>query len=226
MKAKSILSSIVLLIFAIIGGGSIEDLAKTFFIYLIIGVILIGLGILWGMNEAKKLDEKKRLADEKKASEYLVMKEQFLKEHGKPDKTIVVCENDINCEIHVYENEKKVFIMGKEYSFRDVLSCTSSTRQKIVRGNVTAVTESNNGSVIGRSVVGGIIAGPAGAVIGGSTAKQQTEFIHEDDQIDNYYTVIINMDSIKEPVITIFTGKDSKLTHEIVALMNAIIARK
>ena len=53
--------------------------------------------------------------------------------------------------------------MGKEYSFHNVLSCTSSIRQKIVRGNVTAVTESNNGSVIGRSVVGGIIAGPAGA---------------------------------------------------------------
>ena len=49
--------------------------------------------------------------------------------------------------------------MGKEYSFHNVLSCTSSIRQKIVRGNVTAVTESNNGSVIGRSVVGGIIAG-------------------------------------------------------------------
>ena len=123
----------------------------------------------------------------------------------------------------IWGNEKNT---GKEYSFKDVMSCSVSSRDRIERGNVTAITESNNGSVIGRAIVGDIVAGPAGAIIGGSTAKQKTEYIQGDDRVVHDYTVNITMNSISEPNIRINTGERPKLTNEIVSLMNVIIARK
>ena len=143
-----------------------------------------------------------------------------------PDKTIVVRELDLNSEIHVYENSKKVFIMGKEYSFKDVLACSLSNQERIVKGNIISVTESNNGSVAGRAIVGGIIAGPAGAIIGGSTADKRTEISQDDDKVVRDYTVNITMNSISDPIINIHTGENVKLTNEVVCLMNVIISNK
>ena len=139
---------------------------------------------------------------------------------------MVISDLDLNSEIHVYESSKKVFILGKEYSFKDVISCTFSDNPRIVKGKITAVTKSKNGNVIGRAIVGDVVAGPAGAIIGGTTAKKNTEYIQEDDKTIHDYTVIINMNSIAEPIIRIHTGEDGKLTNEIVGLMRVIISRK
>ena len=149
-----------------------------------------------------------------------------LSANGMPDKTIVVRELDLNSEIHVYEHSKKVFIMGKEYTFKDVLACSVSSQERIEKGNIISVTGSDNGSVAGRAIVGGIIAGPAGAIIGGSTADKRTEISQDDDKVVRDYTVNITMNSITDPIINIHTGEDVKLTNEVVSLMNVIIANK
>lgn len=229
MKAKSILSSIVLLVFAILGGGSVETVNIVLIGFLVIVGGLILLGVVWGIGDivkSKDRKETKRLEREAKIAEYNAQKEHFLAINGTPDKSIIIKDFDLNSEIHVYEGSKKVFIMGKEYSFKDVMSCSVSSRDRIERGNVTVITESNNGSVIGRAIVGDIVAGPAGAIIGGSTAKQKTEYIQGDDRVVHDYTVNITMNSISEPNIRINTGERPKLTNEIVSLMNVIIARK
>ena len=236
MKTKSILSLFTLLIFAILGAGSVDDnrnLAGLVW-FLIIGVICLGvLGVIKS-NEYEKEREKKKLKwrEEKeerlkaRTEEYNAIKEKFLTTNGTPDKSIIIERLDLNSEIHVYEISKKVFILGKEYGFKDVISCTFSDNPRVIKGKITAVTKSKNGSVIGRSIVGDVVAGPAGAIIGGTTAKKHTEFHQEDDQTIHDFTVIINVNSISEPIIRIHTGRDGKLTNEIVGLMNVIIARK
>ena len=165
MKAKTIISSLILIFFAILGGGSVETVNYVLIGFLVFIGIMILFGIFGGIydfktNKAKK--EKERLEREAKQAEYIAQKKQFLAANGTPDKTIVVRELDLNSEIHVYENSKKVFIMGKEYSFKDVLACSVSNQERIVKGNIISVTESNNGSVAGRAIIGGIIDGPAG----------------------------------------------------------------
>ena len=80
--------------------------------------------------------------------------------------------------------------------------------------------------MIGRSIIGDVMAGPAGAVIGGTTGKKQTEFTQGNDYTVHDYTVIININSISDPIIRIHTGKDGTLTNEIVGLMNVILSRK
>lgn len=175
-------------------------------------------------REQARLKREERL--KARTEEYEALKQQFFTANGTPEKTIVIDELDLNSEIHVYESSKRVFILGKEYAFKDVMSCTFSDNPRVIKGKITAVTKSKNGSIIGRTIVGDVVAGPAGAIIGGTTAKKNTEFIQGNDKIVHDYTIIININSIAEPVIRIHTGEDGKLTNEIVGLMNVIISRK
>ena len=236
MKTKSILSSLILLGFVILGGGSFDENGQlsgwVWVVGIIFVVVFIIVAISGSQEEARKKarKEQRRLEREKKlkiqTEEYNALKQQFLATNGTPDKSLVISNLDLNSEIHVYESSKKVFILGKEYSFKDVISCTFSDNPRIVKGKITAVTKSKNGSAIGRAIVGDVVAGPAGAIIGGTTAKKNTEYIQEDDKTIHDYTVIINVNSIVEPIIRIHTKEDGKLTNEIVGLMSVIISRK
>lgn len=234
MNSKIILSSLLLLAFAILGGGSLGKYENVIgWICFIVFVVLFIIRVIISIQDEekrKKNKEQDRLEREEKlkaqTEEYETLKQQFLTTNGTPDKSIVIDKLDINSEIHVYESSKRVFIHGKEYAFKDVISCTFSDNPRVIKGKITAVTKSKNSSVIGRAIVGDVVAGPAGAVIGGTTAKKNTEFIQENDKTVHDYTVIINMNSIVEPIIRIHTGKDGKLTNEIVGLMKVIISRK
>ena len=235
-KIKSVLSLLFLFAFAIIGGGSIEDDGSISSWVWIVAVILAVFVVVVGISANQKENEKKEKEKERqkkreaalkaKSEEYEIQKQSFLTENGVPDKSIIIKENEIDSEIHVYESKKTVFIMGKPYGFNDIMSCTISDNPKTIKGKISAVTKSDNGNVIGRSIVGGVVGGSAGAVIGGATAKKNTEYIQEDDKVVHDYTVIINMNSISNPIIRINTGEDGRLTNEIVGLLNVIISRK
>lgn len=184
----------------------------------------------------KSLKEKAEKAEkealkEKLTKEYNSLRDEFFKNNGGvSDKCIVIKKFDINSEIHVYESPKIVFILGKKYKFSDIISCTFSDKQSIVHGQVTATstTKSRTGSTLGRAVVGGVVAGGAGAIIGGTTGKKNTETIYhqEDDKVIHNYTVVVTVNSISNPIIRINTNDNGSLTNEIVALMNVIILNK
>lgn len=238
MKTKSILSSLILLMFAVLCSGASDDKGNRFpWSDLMVTVIFLALVIFiplmigrYRENKVRKrkkeqLEELERTLNEKRRI-YEENKQAFIKANGIPDKSVPTNDLDFNEEIHVYEKAQKVFIQGKEYSFKDIISCTLSDSPRIAKGKMTAITKSNTGDVIGRSIVGDVIGGSAGAIIGGATAQKHTEIIQEDDRTIHDYTVIINMDSITEPIIRIHTGENVKTTNEIVGLMNVIISRK
>lgn len=236
MRLKGLLSTMLLLAFGILGGGSFDENGNlSGWVWVLLGAIVVIFLIMMvvASNESAKEEERKKQQREQqqaafnaKVAEYEASKKRFVEQNGEPDKTIVIEQYNLNSEISVYEDTKSIFILGKKYAFKDVVSCTFSDSPQTVHGKMTAVTKSKNGSVIGRSIVGDVVAGPAGAVIGGTTAKKQTEFTQGNDRTVHDYTVIINMDSISNPIIRIHTGEDGKLTNEIVGLMNVVIRRK
>ena len=234
MKIKTLLSILILAFFAIIGGGSKEEDSLTIGVILsVICIIICIAGAIYKVKSDQEEKEKKRMdlirqLEEKSKQEdcYKNQKLMFISRNGNPDKTIIIKENDINSEINVYINTKLVFILGKQYKFGDILSCTYDDNKTTIKGKISSVTDSGTGSTIGRAVVGGVIAGPAGAIIGGTTSSKYTRYTQEDDKIIHDYTVLINVNSISEPIIRINTGEDGKLTNDIVGLMNVIIRRK
>lgn len=237
MKLKLFLSTFILFLFAFVGGGSIDEngelVGAFFLILLFMGFLIYSLACAYGIfnNNKKQVATAKKRQEREAASKakleaYNKDHRTFIAKNGKPDKSIVVIPNEVNGAIYVYEANKSVFLLGTKYKFKDILCCTYDDEPTTIKGRITAVTKSNNGSVIGRSIVGDVVAGPAGAIIGGTTGKKKTEYVQEADKIYHNYTVIINVNSIANPILRINTGLDEKLTNEIVGLMNVIIARK
>lgn len=71
-----------------------------------------------------------------------------------------------------------------------------------------------------------VLTGGVGAVVGGATARKETTVKQENDKIIHDYTVIININSLSEPIVKIPLGTDGTKVNEIVGLMNVIISRK
>lgn len=236
MKTRIFISLLVLFVFGLCGFIVDKDeFTANMPILILIAVAFFLLVLIFSLHqEAEKEKEKEKLELHKKeellkfqkSEKYKALRKEFIDANGVPDKTIVIREHDLNSEIHVYERSKRIFIEGRMYYFRDIISCTLSDNPQVIKGKVTSTTKSKNGSVIGRSIVGDLVAGPAGAIIGGTTAKKQTEYFQENDKIIHSYTAIINVNSISRPIIQLHAGEDGVLANEIAGLMNVIISRK
>lgn len=236
MNLKLILSFITLFLFAFIGAGSVgKNGSLSGWVWVII-ISFISVFVITAIREIQKENDRKKRAkaeaehrkqqDAEKSKVFSDFTEQYYSEHGSPDKVIIIDRNDINGVIFVHEDKKEVFIKGKIYPFRDIISCTFIDSTTTIKGTVTAVTKSKLGSSIGRAVIGDAIAGPAGAIIGGTTGKKTTEFQQGSDRFIHNYTVLINLNSISTPIIRIETGDNGSLTNEIIALMNVIVSQK
>lgn len=237
MKIRVFLSLLLIVLFCLMGGGSIEgDNAFGW----IIAVSCIVLGIVaisvWFSNDDRALRRQKEQEEAKQRKEKWLQAKQeyntwymdYVAQNGEPDKKIVLDYDSYNKDklIFVHEQSQKIYIQGTTYNFKDIISCSVSDNQTVIKGAITALTKTNTGSTVGRAIVGDVLAGPAGAIIGGVTAKKTTQYQQGNDTIEHDYTVLINVNSISAPILRIHTKKDSTLTSEIIGLMNVIITRR
>lgn len=208
-----------------------------------LGWILVAIFVIFGLllfsaakDNKKKEEERKRKQQERniqKQSEiarktpiYNAKKEGLISKYGQPDKIIILEDLNLEKEIIVFGKANRIWLLGKDLPMSDILNCTFEDNQRIIKGGVSYETKTNTGNMAKRAAVGGILTGGVGAVVGGATAKKETTVKQEDDKIIHDYTVIINVNSLAEPVVKIYLGTDSVKTNEIVGLMNVIISRK
>lgn len=131
----------------------------------------------------------------------------------------------VDSAIIVFEHRSLVRVMGRMYDFKDIIGVSLSDDQRIVHGQTVSSTKTSTGSMIGRAVVGDLVAGPVGSIIGGSTASKNTTVTRGDDSVAHDYTILINVNSISNPVIRINTWNDDELTNRILGLFNVIVER-
>lgn len=205
---------------------------------LVAGTVLIIIAVVISSQKDKeKRDERDRKAKEAKAKReeelqnvimpaYNEARTQLIDKYGNPAKVFVLEQYNLDKEIIAFEESKRIWICGKDFQMKSILSCTFTDDKKIVKGQITSTTKTNNGNMVKRTVVGDVLLGGAGAVIGGSTASKSTITTQEDDKVYHDYTVVINVDSLSEPIIRVHVGSDGKTVNEIVGLMNVIINRK
>jgi hypothetical protein len=224
-KLKTIITTFLLIIFCIIGGGTFNS-----DFYIGIGTILIIVAIFFMFVHIIYKHEKKKYKNQLKSVDqeavYKLWLQNYIKENGNPDKIINIKDNDTSQIIIVHEITKQMYMLGHFLNFKDILSCNCSDSPRIIKGTIISEVSSNNCSAIGRAIIGNAIAGTSGAIIGGTTCGEKAEFIQSDDRIAHDYTIIININSIANPVLSIHTGEDEKLTNEIIGLLNVIIVHK
>ena len=81
------------------------------------------------------------------------------------------------------------------------------------------------GSVVGRAIVGDVIAGPVGGIIGGATAKKQIDIGEQESRTEHNYSIYVTVNDLSRPVVRISIGRDENILNEIYSLLNIIINR-
>ena len=205
-------------------------------------LIILPIGVLISVIISAPKDEKKRLEQQKLEEELKAKQEEdlntriipaynqsrndLINKYGNPVKSFILEQYNLNKEIIAFEESKRIWICGNDFPMKSILSCTFTDNQNVVKGQITSTTKTNTGNMVKRAVVGDVLLGGAGAIIGGSTASKSTISTQENDKVIHDYTIILNVDSLAEPIIRVHIGSDGKLVNEIVGLMNVIIKRR
>ena len=242
MYKKKILSIIAVIVFAILAGASIDGTDITIF-FVILGVMGV-IGVVAGVVESnkKEKEEQEKAEKKKKDEEYqlqLAEQKEIEKEKkyneltamiSSPDKVI---EYDYDHYIMVNESTSQIMLNEHIYNFKDIINYTMSDNATVIQkhsgGEISSTSSTDTGSMLGRAVVGGVLAGGVGAAIGGSTAKRETtssvapttttsSTIHD-------YLIAVTVNSLSNPIERLRLGEDGRNTNEICALLSVIISR-
>jgi len=189
--------SLIALIVTIIGwmlGGINPNL--VFFLFICCGVSYL----LMLYDKKVKAEKKEKANKERKKQDGIKVKNKLdylgfkVAQNFNATKEIIKNFNDDITSFGIDENSKKVIFYGKEhkkiYNYNDILE------SKIIEDGMEK-TVTSRGSLIGRALVGAVIAGGVGAIIGGLSS--QKEHKSSVSQID--LQIVIN--DIKKPVLLI-----------------------
>ena len=158
---KKITPLILLFAYSIIAGGSLTDMLINFGIIIGIIIALFVLGLII-VNIESHIESKKGL-------------KECVAVFGEYTDKI---EYETGKYILYDESTHRILLRNSVYDSRKIreLKITKKTPQKkIISYNQETTTKTSTGSMAGRAIAGGLIAGPIGALIGGATAKQKSE---------------------------------------------------
>lgn len=125
-----------------------------------------------------------------------------------------------------------LIINGNLYHFEDILDCSLKvSKEEDVQATEFSraiyTTKTNTGSLIGRSLLGGAIAGPAGAIVGGMTATKTTTT--NDDFTPKYVDdafMTLTVNNITHPTEQIHIGSDRTEIANVESFFKIILSQE
>lgn len=105
---------------------------------------------------------------------------------------------------------KTIIINDWTYKFSEIIgfSCTSIGGIQI--SGETTTSKANAGSVVGRTIVGGLLGGVAGAIIGGATAKRTTTRKPAQYSSISYSIKVIASNNIHQEILLTIDAEEAK----------------
>ncbi len=149
--------------------------------------------------------------------------------YGKSERIISLRSSDINDAFIVFPQTQHLFIEGQIIPFSQVVGCEiKDDTFTTIEGKKEEITKSDTGNTIGRAIVGGLVAGPAGAIIGGATSKKTTEVIDNTKEITHHhYYAVISLANASNPLVKIDCGEISpNKAEEIHAIISGIVFKQ
>jgi len=231
---SAILSLVVSLIFCIID-FSFHGFGELYLIATIVIFVLANIYFAKSKMGEKKEEMKNKKINEEKKKSRIAYKEKMEKEStekfdskrqdevnnlGKdPPRKVVRC---FRSDITLYE--EGIRIKDKEFETKDIIGSQITDPKgewaEELGLNGEEITTSTK-SAVGRAIVGGLIAGPAGAIVGGATAKKNVKRISYGH---NYVVKIFTLNN-RYSVVDVEIGEDYSKAVELKALIDAVVAR-
>ncbi len=206
---------------------------KQIIITIVLLIVCFPIGIGYGLyiiyqNKSRKEQEEyyhqMDMEINAKKQDFESWRESYIQQNGKPDREITPTLEKEDA-IFAHQGSRQIFIKGKMYSFDDILSYGVEEITYSEDGTRVTKTKVNTKSMLGRAVVGGLVAGPLGAVVGGATASTTSTTTQEVGYSNSYYDILIKVRDIANPTIKI-SGFTKEEAQEIGGLLEAVIALK
>ena len=181
-------------------------------------------------EEQAKIKEKKRIEKEmaREERERAEMERDAELEglYGKLTKSVADKEHRYYDEIRVYNDTNTILLKSKPYKFSDILKNELIDNKSSKGGEMKAVTKTSNSSVLGRSAIGAVVAGPAGAIIGGGSAKKETIITQKTGKTIHSYKINVIVNCIEEPLVSLYYGSNEDMANEALAVLSVICQNK
>lgn len=202
-----------------------------YLLLLLATLIIIGIYRFFATKREKNTESSfytqqyKKERKERKRKKELEKKQKELELYGKCSKRFI----NTGITVRVFDSTKNVLINGKPFSFEEIQDCTIQIDEKVIQGKseTTYTTKTSGKSMVGRSLVGAAIAGPIGAVIGGTTAKKETTGITKTipDIINRKYYVTIGINR-KGWTDIIYDTNDKDQAFKLKEIIDSIVFSK
>lgn len=221
--------------------GSIIGLwlaSEMFFWWSLFIIIITGIyWAVWKDNRKAKREFDERQKEHKQEQErirkrlnklrpiYKKSLSELVVKYGKPDKIINLEPFDLKKSIIVFSGKRRIWLLGRDLSMESIMDCRLQNDEHNYSDGLYNEIETKTGNMIKRAAVGTLVAGTAGAVIGGATAKRTTTSNTSANYIWHDYYVYVFINDLSEPVVKIDTNGDANRANEIVGLFSVIIER-
>lgn len=158
---------------------------------------------------------------------------KLVESYGEPVSSLQVSwrPNDIASYLYVFESAGVICLQGEVIPFKKILSYSLTDDQKTSVENTSyeSETKTNTGSVLGRAVVGGVLAGGVGALAGAATAKSNTvtkpsEF-SSTFKVSHKYHLFVGIDDLSNPVRELKLGSDIAKARAVAGVFDVIVSR-
>jgi len=178
------------------------------------------------VQEREEMEAREETRVKQKQSEDESIMDALVPQFGKPDRTFRILDDSVKNSFMLFSGGKVFYYGGQVVPFNHVIGCEiTDDSYTTVSGTKQEVTRSSNGNVVGRALVGGLIAGPAGAIIGGVTSKKETEVIDNTQSvIHHHYYVIIRLSNTQQPILKVDCSVFGDIAEEIKGLVLGLLA--
>lgn len=134
-------------------------------------------------------------------------------------------ELDVKNYIIFFEGSKQIWLCGTTIKMSEVISSELKNDARIIAGRQVQRTSTDTADMFGRAGLGMLLGGDAGQIIGGTTANKTTIIQNIPDKVINSYAILLTVDSIANPLITIYLGEDKVNAEKLQAIFTVIATR-
>jgi len=147
---------------------------------------------------------------------------ELIGKYGYPSKEYKFEQHNLEREIIVFEDSRRVWICGRDLSMENILTCNFIDVELVIK-QLNTIAKPNREDLINSVSVGDVFIGREGEEIVPNAAASSNNGSQQNDETYHDYTIIVNVDSFSEPIIKIKLASDAKKVNEIINLINAII---